>query len=177
MKGMSRMTKALVFTAWVLIAAFSTGEVLACGDKFLVASRGTRFQRPPAPRQPAAILLYASPTSELSHRLAGLAVSDALKKAGYRPTVAESPQALVASLKASHWDLVVVDVADIQMIDVRPNDSPGVVPVTYSLSGQEWSQARHEYPGIIRSPGKTRTFVDAIDAALEAQHAARAAAR
>ena len=50
----------------LLLIGVSSGDVLlACGDKFLVSSRGTRFQRAAVAREPASILIYTNPASEL----------------------------------------------------------------------------------------------------------------
>ena len=43
----------------------TSGAVLACGDKFLMPSRGSRFQQAPMERMPASILFYANPSSPL----------------------------------------------------------------------------------------------------------------
>ncbi|MEP6994284.1 MAG: hypothetical protein ABI968_07160, partial [Acidobacteriota bacterium] len=54
-----------------LVAALGlwTGaDLLACGDKFLVVGRGTRYQRPKNARA-ASILIYASPSAGLSAAL------------------------------------------------------------------------------------------------------------
>src|SRR5215831_14249575 len=56
-----------------LLAALGAVNVLpACGDKFLISSRGTRYQRAPAARVPAAILIYTNPASEAGKVLAGI---------------------------------------------------------------------------------------------------------
>src|SRR5215218_10555133 len=99
-----------------LLCLSSGGHLLACGEKYIVASRGTRFDRPPSPRQPAAVLLYANPNSELSRRLSALSVGDALRTAGYRPTIASDTREFMAALSREHWDVVIVDVADMPAV-------------------------------------------------------------
>src|SRR4030095_6994213 len=81
------MKRLCAFGLALLTVANSSGVLLACGDKFLVANRGTRFQRAAAPREPAAILIYTNPESQL---LAGAPVDATLRKAGYRPTTVET---------------------------------------------------------------------------------------
>ena len=56
--------------------------LLACGDKFLMPTRGTRFQQAPLNRAPAAVLLYANPASPLPGALSRLSVDATLRKAG-----------------------------------------------------------------------------------------------
>jgi hypothetical protein len=172
------MPRTVIAVLLVLIAVLSADSgLMACGDKFLVASRGTRFQRPPAPRVPANILFYANPASELARRLDTLSLVDALRKIGYQPTIAATRQDFAAAFNQRPWDLVVVDVADIGMVadPNRAGEAPRVVPVTYTMTGPEWNQARRQYPGIVKAPGKVRIFVDAIDAAVDAQRSTRPA--
>jgi hypothetical protein len=172
------MTKGLISVSWVVICGLSIGgDVLACGDKYFVPSRTTRFERAPVPREQAAILLYANPTSELSRRIVSLSVAEALRKAGYEPTLAATAQELASAMRGRMWDLVVIDVADIRMIGGSERGAPAVLPVTYTMTGSEWSQAKRQYPGIVKAPTKAHTFVDVVDAALESQRAARKSTR
>jgi len=151
------------------------GDVLACGDKILVPTRGTRFEQPPRPRRPAAVLLYANPSSELSQRLAKLSVTDALAKVGYQPTMVSSTEELAAAIRRRHWDLVVIDAADLRMIDNAGTGLPssGIVPVTYTVSGDALKDMKRRYPAMLKAPAKARIFVDAVDAALEDQRSTR----
>ena len=59
------MRKTLLALGVLVIYGITSGELLACGDKFLVGSRGTRYQRPKNARA-AMILIYAAPESELA---------------------------------------------------------------------------------------------------------------
>ena len=52
--------------------------------------------------------------------------------------------------------------------------SAGVVPVTYVLTGAEWTAAKRQYPRIVKAPTKVRSFVEAVDEALQAQRSDRA---
>ena len=159
-------------------AGWSSGDLLACGEKYVVASRATRFERAPVPRQQAAILLYATPASELWRRLASLSVADALRKAGYEPTLVGTAREFATALSGRPWDLVVIDVADIQMIDGgSERGARAVVPVTYTTNGDDWRAAKRLYPGIVKAPAKAHTFVDVVDAALEAQRSLRKSTR
>jgi len=134
----------------------------------------TRFEHAPVRREQAAILLYAEPASELSRRLASLSVTDALRKAGYEPTLAATAQEFASAIRGRAWNLVVIDVADIRLIESgSERRTRAVLPVTYTMTGREWNQAKRLYPGIVKSPTKAHTFVDVVDAALESQRSAR----
>ena len=164
--------------AMLITIAFGTafaGDLFACGEKFLMPSRATRFARPPAPGHNATILIYANPASDLSRTLTKLSMAKALQAAGYRPTLSTDLTQFAAALNAGPWDLVVVDFADVQVTAVTaPNPRAGaVVPVSYSLRGDQFTQARREYPAILKEPKSTRAFLQVIDTTLERQRAAR----
>ena len=63
-KGDRMKIRLLAASVIVLAGIASHRDVLACGDKFLVVSRGTRFERAAKRRQPAAILVFANPATE-----------------------------------------------------------------------------------------------------------------
>ena len=103
-----RKTELLLLLAF----AFSGGALLACGDKFLVASRGTRFQRGPEPGRGYAVVLFAPQTSPLAERTRREATAKALARAGYRLVAVESAADLASRLAESRPSLVVASAAD-----------------------------------------------------------------
>jgi len=159
-------------------AAGPTADLLACGEKFLVPTRGTRFTRAPLPRQDASILVYGSATSGLSRLMATLPVAATLEKAGYRPTIASSRQDLSSALANRQWDLIVIDVGDARLVSeaARILAATTVLPVSYGLSGDSWKAARKQNPAAVKAPGKAAAFVEMIDTALERHRANRPAA-
>jgi hypothetical protein len=143
------------------------GSVLACGDKFLVVSRGTRFDHPAA-RRAAAILIYAKPGTRMAASLASAPFEDTLRKAGYLPTTVTSAQALDKALQTGEWALVLADLADVQ--DVRAGQraaiSPLVLPVIDNPSGDALKAAKKQYQHVLKTPAKSRVLLDAIDEAM-----------
>lgn len=144
------------------------GDLLACGDKFLVLSRGTRFQRAATARPPAAILVYANPASALQKALANLPIEETLRKAGYRPTSVANANELDTALRKGGWDLVLVDVADGQAVTsrIQGETAPVVLPVVYNATGSEVAQVKKQYMCVLKSPTKSQSFLDSIDEAL-----------
>ena len=69
----------------VLLSIGITGDLIACGDKFLVAGRGTRYQRPKTARA-ASVLIHADPTSSVAATLKKEKVESLLKLEGHRAT-------------------------------------------------------------------------------------------
>jgi hypothetical protein len=93
----------------VLIAAVGVwmgGDLLACGDKFLVAGRGTRYQRPKNARA-ASVLIYANPSSGLAAALKKVKVESVLKHEGHRSTTVETLEQLSTILAGGRFDVIV----------------------------------------------------------------------
>ena len=166
------MKTQLVATGLLLLAGIGAHHgLLACGDKFLVVSRGTRFERAAAVRRPAAILVYVNPASAMPKALANLSVDATLQKAGYRPTSVASTAAFERALSQGGWDLVVVDVTDGPTVSNRLQGSGGpvVLPVIYNATSTELKQIKKQYPHVLKSPTKNQSFIDAIDEALSSR--------
>jgi CheY-like chemotaxis protein len=163
-----RMKTAVVLSLCVLGQA---ADLAACGDKFLVASRGTRFQRAGLVRRPASVLVYAAPGGRLAATVTQLGVAEALTKVGYRPTVVTDGAEMARQLRESRWDLVLVDLADVAALPAAGGSAPApaVVTVAYDVSGAALAQARRGYDAVIRKPGRSRAVVDAVDDALFAR--------
>ena len=152
-------------------------DLIACGDKFLVPSRATRVNSPPPRRSAAAILLYSTPSSEMSRSLVRLSVIKKLQKAGYQVTVIDSPAQLTNALRQNRWDLVLLDFDDVDVVTARGSaDVPAMVPVSYSVSGPQWTDARRQYPLLIKGPTRAQHWLDTVDAALETQRKNRTTA-
>jgi hypothetical protein len=163
--------------ASMLIAAgavVGSHDLLACGDKFLVVSRGTRFQRA-APLRDAAILLYARPSSVLPQLLSTVPVDAALKKAGYRPTTVATADDLDKAVARGGWNLVVADVADMPALQPRLRGvaALAVLPPD-KASSADLKNAKRENVCVLKSPTRTQAFLDAIDEALATRPASTA---
>ena len=153
------------------------GDLLACGDKFLIASRGTRYQRAALARQPASILVYSNPASGLPKAIGP--VDAALSKVGYKPTSVASAEEFDKALRQGGWDLVVTDLADGQAIRGRLQgaDAPFLLPVAYNVPNADVAQAKKDYQRVLKGPVKNQAFIDAIDDALALREKLRAKSR
>jgi hypothetical protein len=168
------MKMRLLAASLVIYSGIATsGVLLACGDKFLLPSRGTRFQQAPVDRISASILLYANPASPLPAALTKLSVDAALRKVGYRPTFVSSLDALERALSGGAWDVIVVDLADGAPVRgrVQGRVAPVLLAVAHNPTGEQFAQARKDYPRVLKSPSRSQAFVEAIDDALAARHA------
>jgi hypothetical protein len=163
------MRKTLLALGILVIYGVTSGELLACGDKFLVASRGTRYQRAGQARQGASILVYLPATSTISKAFERVS-EDVTKKAGYRVTSVASTNELEQALRQGGWDLLLADLADSPTVRGRVQssgpDAPLLVPVAYGVTGTELARAKKEYPQVLKGPIKTYAFLSAMDDAL-----------
>ncbi len=155
----------------ILAGLGSMGPLPACGNKFLVASRGTRYQRAPVAYEPAAILIYTNPSSELPKALASVSVSATLTRVGYRPTLVASAAEFEAMLSRGGWDLVLVGMADAQAVSQRVKNNAGVLPVV--LTAEDLKQTRKQYPVVLKGPTKSAAFLETIADALAARPKAK----
>jgi hypothetical protein len=161
------MRKALCAASLVLLTGISSVNILlACGDKFLVSSRGTRYQQAPAVRKPAAILIYTNPASELPKALASVPVDATLRSVGYRPTTVGTPAEFEKALSQGGWDLILVGLADAEAVSKRVQSNAGVLPVVVNATAAEMKQTKKQYPVVLKAPTKSQTFLAAIDEAL-----------
>ena len=162
------MTTRLV-VAVLLFGMIGGGERLfACGEKYRMGSRLTRYQQPPRVRAAASILIYANPALNLSKALAGIPIDATLRKVGYRPTTVTSPKEFHAALDRGGWDLVLLDLGDSSAAIARSPvaNAPVVLPVVFNASKVELAAAKKQHPHVLKGPVKSQSLVDAIDEAL-----------
>ena len=154
--------------AFLAIAALSAAaSVLACGDKFLVAGRGARFQRGGAH---STVLIYAPLASSLRGAPGSRSVDAVLSRAGYRPAVAASPEELGRLLHEGAPGVVLVDLADAPTVaKVAPAAPAGpvILPVLNNASGQDVTAARKTYGVALKSPASNDALLDAVDEAVD----------
>jgi hypothetical protein len=166
----------LIATAGIATAAMD--RAAACGDKYFNLGVGTHYRRSSAERRAAAILMYASPGTELSRLLTRLSIEEAMKKAGYRPVIASSSSDLDTALHARQWDVIVVDGRDTPSVVQRLQTTvgPHVVPVLTRPTKEELKQAEKAYDTVLSNPTRNRAFVDIIDDAMDLHETEAAAA-
>jgi hypothetical protein len=154
----------LVLVLWGLLAA---SDVFACGNKFLVASRGTRFGKVAVARQDATILVYANPDSTMPRAMAKVPIETVLVEAGYQPTIVADPDEFNQALRQGEWDLVLADLNDSDAVRERMGDAaPMVVPVLYEPTKSDMQLAKQEYESVIKAPVKSQRFLESVDEAV-----------
>jgi ABC-type amino acid transport substrate-binding protein len=166
----------------IVLAAFASTllatDLAACGDKFLVAGRGTRFQRGSA--HPVAVVVYAPASSSLaSARFGKTSVDTVLSRGGYHPATAASPEQLAEALRSGKADIVVADASDARAVaDAAPPGSPRptIVPVLGNATREQVVEARREWGVALRAPASGDALLDAVDEAAELRAKARKSA-
>ena len=157
------MRKTLLALGVLFIYGISSGELLACGDKFLVASRGTRYQRAGQARHGG---VDSRVHARLVHDSESLRTvsEDVTKKAGYRVTRCENANELEQALRQGGWDVLLADLADSPDVRGRVRTAGRcVVPVAYRVTGTQIAQAKKEYQRVLKGPIKTYAFLAAMD--------------
>jgi hypothetical protein len=117
----------------VLLVVLSVGvtvDMFACGDKFLIALRGTRNQRPTNARA-ANVLIYASPGSAMAATLKKERIEFLLRLDHHRVSKVETLPKLSTSLGSGRYDVILTTNGD--MADVKGRlqaaDAPDVVSI------------------------------------------------
>jgi hypothetical protein len=125
-----------------------TGDLFACGDKFLVGGRGTRYQRPKNARA-ASVLIYAEPASGVQTTLKKNKVESLLKLEGHRSTTVQTFEQLSAIVSSGRYDVILTtnsSTADVQKL-VGPVPEAAIVLAVEDLA-------------------KNKTILQAIDKAV-----------
>lgn len=157
------------------LASGAPASGIACGDKFLVPGRWTRF-RTKIDRESATVLLYARPGSPLDETLRARSVADGLRKAGYRPTWVNTGDGPARAIAGGPWDVVVAELGDVaELVAGLPSaPAPLALPVVYDASRAVLDGARRRYRRVLKAPSRTQAFLDAIDELVYARARARA---
>src|SRR5258706_4725974 len=153
------MKRRVAFAGFLVAVGLWMGpDLLACGDKFLVAGRGTRYQRPKNARA-ASVLIYANPSSGLPTALKNVKIESVLKHEGHRSTTVETLEQLSTILAGGRFDVVLAAgsvTADVERLVGGGPDRAVVVGVD--------------------APPKEGSLLKAIDKAVEQHDKARKAA-
>lgn len=142
-------------------------DLIACGDKFLVAGRGTRYQRPKSARA-ANVLIYDNAASGLPAALEKVPVDTLLKREGHTATRVETLDQLAALVAGGRVDVLLVAntvASAVQKLIGDAADAP--VMVAFCLKpGAEAPKSDAQAPCSVKAPPKERSLLEAIDKAV-----------
>ena len=154
-----------VFGLATTVVLLAGGDALACGDKFLVAGRGTRYQRPKNVRA-ASVLIYADPASGLPSAVGKLPLEQVLKREGHRSTTVETLEQLAALLAGGRFDVVLAATSALDAVLGSVGgapDAPVVVAFCAKAGGQEGPRKNAV---CVKTPPKEASLLQAIDRAV-----------
>jgi hypothetical protein len=120
---MSRVTAIVV----ALAAGIATVSPVAhaCGDKFMMAGRGPRFQKVYASVYPGKVLIYAKPSSDPKAAIRNPQLHKMLRQAGHTVTVVEDWPQFEQEMKRQVVDVLLVECSEsARLAPVLPS-SPG----------------------------------------------------
>lgn len=147
------------------VGILTGGDLLACGDKFLVSGRGTRYQRPKNARA-ASVVIYANPASGFAAAVGKLPVESVLKREGHRSTSVETLEQLSALLAGGRFDIVLAASSVVDAIKgVLGTTTDAPVLVAFCEKGQERPQAGKSTL-CVKAPPKEGPLLQAIDKAV-----------
>ncbi|HET9706255.1 MAG TPA: hypothetical protein VFP85_19575 [Vicinamibacterales bacterium] len=127
----------------VILAVGMTGDLFACGDKFLVGGRGTRYQRPKNARA-ASVLIYADPASAVAASLKKAKVESLLKLEGHKATKVQTLDQLSTVVSSGRFDVILTansDSASVQRLVAANPDRAVVVGVDDLVKNRTLLQA------------------------------------
>lgn len=152
-----------------LLAVLGLGaasDLLACGDKFLVTGRGTRYQRPKNARA-ANVLIYANPASGLPGTLENVPVDKLLKREGHQATSVETLDQLASMLMGGRFDVVLVANTVASAVEkLLAGTSEAPVMVAFCVKPGTAGVADTKAPCSVKAPPKERSLLEAIDKAV-----------
>jgi hypothetical protein len=137
----------------------------ACGDKLMLFMGSSQIRA----LHPAAILVYPGQSASAT-LIRSLQSQPAFRKAGHRFELVEDSEGLDNALKAGKYDLVVADVSDANELSQQVSSAaskPVLLPVVFKASKEEQSAALKKYHCLLKAPGNTDNYLDAIDHAME----------
>jgi hypothetical protein len=147
----------------------STEPAHACGDKFVIVGRGSRFQRAYVALHPASLLVLNSKVT------AERDLQSSLKIAGHTVRVVSDTGSLAAAVAAGRVDLVLADFRDAEEIGrVLPREAFDrlLLPVIDGSSKSSVAAATNQYKCLLghgRSMKASRHFLAEIDSAMESK--------
>ena len=159
-------------TRWIaaaLTAAAALGGTRgdACGDKFLRVGRGARYQRGYVAIHPACILILADPQSGVGQALTEL--EPALKKAGHKPLLVRSQEAMDPALKTGHYNIVLADLNEVSAVMARVASAHAKAAVLTVVDKSALTpEVQRSNPRYVQAPGKKSDALEQIDDFMDA---------
>jgi ABC-type amino acid transport substrate-binding protein len=121
------------------------------------------------PLHRAAILAYPGKSASAAV-IRSFQSQPAFKKVGHQFQLVEDASGINDALKAGKYDVVLVDVADANGLSQQVASAaskPVLLPVAFKASKEEQSEAQKKYHCLLKVPGSSDNYLEAIDHAIE----------
>ena len=155
-----------------MLVPVSWPSLNACGDKFLLVGRVTRFQRAYAAVYPGRILIYAHARTPAAAAIRDPELQKNLKQAGHQVALAEDRDRLQQALASNDFDIVVADVADAPWLDKDAAafpSKPTVLYVAYRLDQAQLATLQTQYNCPLKANDKPNRYLTVIDDQMKAR--------
>jgi hypothetical protein len=169
------LRRLLAFVTVAAVVSSLSGDLSACGDKFVRAGRSARTKGYAA-IHPASILIY-KPTATAK----GLKEFESiLKKAGHRPVALQDGAGLSRALASTKYDVVLADYADAPLISEHVRAvlaKPDLLPILEKATKAEEAEVVKQYHCVINIEKMTKyDALEQIDHLMELRVKSAAAA-
>ncbi len=121
------------------------------------------------PLHPAVILAFPGKSAS-AVLIRNFQSQPAFKKAGHRFQVVEDSAGLDNALRGGKYDLVVADLENANDLSQHVSSATSkaiLLPVAFQASKEEQSAAQKKFHCLLKVPGTTENYLDAIDRAME----------
>ena len=154
-----------IVTVFMGVALFSIAN--ACGDKFLVNSRGMKQENLLVASNAGRILLYRNDNSSIATQSLTDDLKRALIRSGHTVVIVETFDQVEDALGSSTYDVVMADIADAEAIKGIETfgPSPIVLPLIdkKNSSRDEKKAASKMYGAVLKAPGRTSYVLLLVD--------------
>jgi hypothetical protein len=120
------MSKRRTLGVLFLLLTFAVPDLLACGDKFLLAGRFTRYQRPKGARD-ASVLIYVDPA-----RVKKTDIEKVLTLGRHHFAKVQTLQELSTVVSNGHYDVILTtkaEMASVQKLTQGSPDAASALPI------------------------------------------------
>jgi hypothetical protein len=158
-----RVSLVLVF---VLIMGARSGELSACGDKFMLVGRGILFQHAYAAIYTGAILIVQPPKAVKSAAVRDSRLVTALKMAGHKVDIVQQPANLADVLRRSTYDIVLAERADASSIPdvaIEGRQKATIVAVLEDPAPADLAAARQQFEVVLKAPDRLSRILNLFD--------------
>ncbi len=164
--------RVLLLVLAAVVVQSGAESVQACGDKFLLASRGAKFRQAYAAIYPASVIVFARPERSSAKAMRDPRFLADLKQAGHRVSLIDDERALSRALQADRIDVLLTDAADADQVATRANAAPTkprILPVMFKPTKEAAKAVEARYETCLKSDDRPGRYLATIDEMMKAR--------